>query len=224
MASKKRSSPPASIPSKSVRQRQNTAKSKANSVAYIAAQNAILALRRDPSIVRNPDGKSIKVIHGDTPRPTKYDAKIATAICMKFSTDPDMSLAKLNADPAMPTVWHFYTWLDEHPDLAKAYARAREVQADIQAERLNELSRAPLIGTITVEKTGGKDGPTTEIRRHDNVDRSRLIVDTEKWILAHLRPKKYGTSPVEVDGGNNALQELLDSFRKRSDEIEADEA
>jgi hypothetical protein len=101
----------------------------------------------------------------------------------------------------------------------KAYARAREVQADIQAERLNELSRAPLVGTITVEKTGGKDGPTTEIRRHDNVDRSRLIVDTEKWILAHLRPKKYGTSPVEADGGNTALQELLDSFRKRDQSL-----
>jgi hypothetical protein len=71
-----------------------------------------------------------------------------------------------------------------------------------------------------VKRTGGRDGDTTETREFDNVDRARLAVETQKWLLARESPKKYGVQPVDPDSGNDALQELLAQFRSRSQEIE----
>jgi hypothetical protein len=170
-------------------------------------------------VQRNPDGHTIKVMHGDIPRPTKYDEELANKICMMFATDPDMSLTRMNADPTLPTVWHFYEWCDSHSQLSKSFARSREVQIDIQAERLKDISRAPMAGIVKVTRVSDKDGTTTETRESDNIERTRLIIDTEKWIASKLRPKKYGAQPVELEA-NDALKDLLGAFRNRSKEIE----
>ena len=184
------------------------------------AEEIVKATAGKRKLQRNPDGKSVKVIHGDKPKPTIYDAEIGKKICLMFATDPDMNLVVLNSDPSLPTVWTFYEWLHDHPDLDKSYARAREMWCDLRAAQLDALSLNPLVGTITVKKTGGRDGDTTETRTHDNVDRARLAVETRKWLLAKERPKKYGVQPLEAEDGNDALQELLNQFRSRSQAIE----
>ena len=173
-----------------------------------------------PKMQRNPGGvHNVTVIHGDTPRPTEYDEELAGKICMMFATDPDMSLTRMNADPTLPTVWHFYEWCDSHSQLAKNFVRAREVQIDIQVERLKDTSYTVRPGIVKVTRTGGLQGDITEIRESDNIERTRLILDTEKWIYSKLRPKKYGAQPIEVEG-NDALKDLLGAFRSRSKEIE----
>ena len=195
-------------------------KSVANKVTYKKEQAIVAASlkARMPKIQRNPDGHTIKVMHSDIPRPTEYDEKLANKICMMFATDPDMSLTRMNADPTLPTVWHFYEWCDSHSQLSKSFARAREVQIDIQAEQLKDISRTPLTGIVKVTRTGGLQGDTTEIRESDNIERTRLIIETNKWIASKLRPKKYGAQPIEVEG-NDALKDLLGAFRNRSKEI-----
>ena len=206
--------PPKKLTKKEIRD----AKHVINAAVWRKAQAAELK-KRAPKVKRNPDGHTISVIHGDVDRPVDYDAELANKICMMFATDPDMSLTRMNADPTLPTVWHFYAWLDSHSDLAKSYARSREVQIDIQAERLKDISRTPMTGIVKVTRTGGKDGTTVETRESDNIERTRLIIDTEKWIASKLRPKKYGAQPIEVEG-NDALKDLLGAFRSRSKEIE----
>jgi hypothetical protein len=193
----------------------------ANSAAHRKAQAEMLAKRKaqQPALKRGANGSGVLVVQGDKPRPTIYDAELAEKICLRFATDPDMTLNILNAEPDMPTVYTLYDWLRDHSEFEKLYARSRDIQYDLQAERLKQLARTPLIGTIKVTRTGGKDGGSTEVREHDNVDRTRLIIDTDKWILSKMRPKKYGLQPFEADG-NDALQELLGQFRARSKEIE----
>jgi len=194
----------------------------ANSAAYRQAQAEILAERRarKPVVKLNARGSNVLVVHdGDKPRPTEYDEDLARKVCLQFATNPDMTLNILNADPTMPTVFTFYEWLRAHVELDRFYARSRDIQFDLQAEKLRALARTPLIGEVTVERVGGKDGGSTEVRKSDNVDRTRLIIETDKWLLAKQRPKKYGVQPLEADG-NDALQELLNQFRARSKEIE----
>ena len=171
---------------------------------------------------RNPSGSVTTV--PSAARPITYDAGVGGLICGMFATDPRMSLARLNAMPDMPTVFTFYEWLDAHPDLNRQYVRAREVHADLQAEELRDITRAPLRGEVRVTRSGtNADGSTfdsEEVRVIDNVDRARLIVDTDKWILSKLRPKKYGIQPVESDAGGGGLSDLLNQFRARSKELE----
>jgi hypothetical protein len=156
-------------------------------------------------------------------KPVKYDEELGRRICLMFATDPGMSLMKLNSDPDLPTLWHFYEWMRDNPHLEKDYGRAREAHLDLQAAELEEWSTAPLIGTRTTRRsktseTSG-DEVSEETQEYDNIERAKLRVSTRQWLLARLRPRKYGVAPAE-SGNGGALQELLDSFRKRDQDIE----
>ena len=155
----------------------------------------------------------------DAQKPVVYDPEVAKKICLMFATDPNMSLLVLTVDPTLPTVWHFYEWLRDHPEFDKQYTRARELWCDLRAAQIVTASQQPLIGVITTKRTGGKDGDTVETKEFDNVPRANLAIETQKWLLARERPKKYGAQPIESDS-SNTLQELLNSFRARSTTIE----
>jgi hypothetical protein len=169
--------------------------------------------------IKPPHSGGALVIHGDARKPTRYDPEIGKKICLMFATDPYMSLLVLNNDPTLPTVWDFYTWLHENPEFDKQYTRARELWCDLRAAQIVTASQQPLIGVVTTKRTGGKDGDTIETKEFDNVPRANLAIETQKWLLARERPKKYGAQPIESDS-NNTLQELLNSFRARSAAIE----
>jgi len=234
LTSKKRGAPAASASSKSVRRPGSkkaglptrAEKSAANKARYAelvrtaTLEGAAAARKIYPPT--NP-----RVVHGDKPKPVEYDAGIAERICMMFATDPGMNLLKLNGNPELPTIWHFYEWLRDNPHLEKFYSRARELQAELQAAELEEWSTTPLLGTRKTVRTKTSDisgsESSEEIQEYDNVERAKLRTSVRQWLLSKNRPRKYGVAPVESEGGN-ALQELLDSFRKRSDEIEAGEA
>ncbi|MFA5727547.1 MAG: hypothetical protein WC886_07900 [Saccharofermentanaceae bacterium] len=70
----------------------------------------------------------------------------------------------------------FYSLLEEDEVKSKRYARATEMRAELMANELLEIAD---------KKSKSKD---------DNikVQRDRLRVDSRKWLLAKLHPKKYG--------------------------------
>jgi hypothetical protein len=210
--------PVAVVPKKLTRKE----KSVQNKVAYRKLQKEIFAKAKHKDIKRSPVGNAL-VIHGATPKPTIYDSEVGKKICLMFATDPNMSLLVLNNDPTLPTVWTFYEWLHDHPDFDKVYIRAREMWCDLRAAHIVTMSAQPLLGEVRTKKTGtdfkGNAIDQEEVKTYDNVDRTRLYVETQKWLLAKERPKKYGVQPIDVDD-NTGLQDLLAQFRQRSAEIE----
>ena len=176
--------------------------------------NLAKELRPDPPGHSMPVAKAVD----GAPRPSVYTEDVGARVCFMFATDPKMTLLKMNADPSLPTVWTFYEWLRQQPTLDKLYSRAREIQCDLKAAEIEEWSARPLIGETTVERSGGKDGDTVEVRRADNVDRARLMVETRKWLLSKERPKKYGVQPLEVgDSGNEQLKALFDALKTEAE-------
>ena len=196
----------------------------ANAAAFKKAQAAVIAEIAAPPVLRTADGKHALVVQGAVPRPTKYTFELGKRVCMAFATDTRMTLGRLNADPTMPTIMTLYDWLTDHPDFEKLYTRARQIQQDTQAEELADDAEAIRRGEIRVTKSGtdaqGNSFDSEEVRVIDNVDRSRLYVETRKWLLSKQRPKKYGIQPVEVDNTNGGLTDLLAQFRARSKELE----
>lgn len=168
-----------------------------------------------------PNPANSRVVHPEGgKKPVIYTKELGERICLMFATDETMSLLRMNSDPTLPTVWTFYAWLKDQPILAKCYAHAREVNFDLRAQELEHWAATPRPGEIVTERSGGKDGDTVEVRRVDNVERTKLMVETRKWILSKERPKKYGIQPIDVEDGS-PLQDLLNQFRARSKEIEA---
>lgn len=93
-----------------------------------------------------------------------------------------------------------YKWLSTHTDFAEQYARAREAQAHLLAEEQVEIA---------------DDGRNDWMERHgennigwqvngEHVQRSKLRIDTRKWIASKLHPKVYGErTAVDLNGSLN---------------------
>lgn len=77
-------------------------------------------------------------------------------------------------------------WVTEdYEGFGARYVRARDIGYDEVAEDIIEISDD---GTRDYSVT--EDG--AEIVNHDHINRARLRVDSRKWLLAKLAPKRYG--------------------------------
>jgi len=95
---------------------------------------------------------------------------------------------------------------------AENYARARRYWAEAEFERMMEIADTPQLGEKT--KTTDKG---VEITTGDMVEHRRLQVDTRKWALARMFPKKYGDATLLKHGdaeGNSLKIEVTRVKRK----------
>ncbi len=128
-------------------------------------------------------------------RPTTFTQKVADTICERIAAGE--SLRKITADPGMPCQTAVFSWLARHEAFAQQYARAREQQMDAMAEELLEIADD---GTNDFKLD--KDG--NEVLDSEHIQRSRLRVDTRKWLMSKLKPKKYGEK-IEHEHQVNAV-------------------
>lgn len=81
----------------------------------------------------------------------------------------------------------FSRWMDEDAKLAEEYARAREDLIEHIAAETLEIADQPV---------GSTDNGATD---SGAVQDKRLRVDTRKWLLSKLAPKKFGDK-LELSG------------------------
>lgn len=122
-------------------------------------------------------------------RPSAYTHKIAEVICIRLMDG--QSLRRICCDPKMPSQTTVFRWL-MHPardDFRERYARAREVQAEALFDE-----------TLDIADDGSNDWMESQEGgvdyNGDAVQRSKLRIDTRKWMAAKLAPKKYGESTM----------------------------
>jgi hypothetical protein len=110
--------------------------------------------------------------------------------------------AKLNCSKST-----FLLHVNENRELADQYTRSISSRSEIWAEEIIDIADDNVLDVKEIEK----NGRVIEIEDHDVVNRARLRVDSRKWILSKLQPKKYGdkidvtsagekilTSPIEI--------------------------
>jgi len=78
----------------------------------------------------------------------------------------------------------FYIWLDDDEDKSKQYARATEIRAEAMAEDILQICDA-FENDVVLDQEG------KEITNHNVIQRDRLRVDTRKWLMSKMMPKKY---------------------------------
>lgn len=121
-------------------------------------------------------------------------------VCAKIATCT-LSIASIlqagHDGNTLPGYLTFMTWLQDDEALANQYASAKAAQAEYMAEEMLEIADD---GRNDYMQKFGKDG-TAEgwAVNGENSNRSRLRVETRKWLLGKLKPKKYGEK-LQVGG------------------------
>lgn len=140
-------------------------------------------------------------------RPTDYSTDLANEICARIAEGE--SLRSICRCEGMPNIRSVMRWLGIHPEFSQQYARAREAQAESMFEEMLEIADD---GSNDWMERTGKDGETGDkVVDHEHVSRSKLRVDTRKWMLARMAPKKYGDATnIKLSGdAENPLSLLL---------------
>ena len=116
-------------------------------------------------------------------RPSDYTQELADNICEALAMGRSMRSVCRDEDmPAMSTV---FRWLREKPEFQEQYTRAKEESADAMAEEMLSIA-----DDADDDYTDHEDKGRVVDREH--IQRSRLKIETRKWLASKLRPKKYG--------------------------------
>jgi terminase small subunit-like protein len=115
-------------------------------------------------------------------RPTIYTNKLGNEICQRIAKGE--SLRTIIADKKMPSASTICRWLidDDKKEFWEQYAHARNVQAELMFDELLEI--ADKSDKIVKSGAAKKAGAFAQ--------NQRLKVETRKWYLSKVLPKKFG--------------------------------
>ena len=128
-------------------------------------------------------------------RPTKYSDKLADRICQKIAEG--YSARSICKEKDMVSMQTLFRWLRENDKFREQYVRACEERSYAQAEEIIDI--ADNATNDYMEKLEG-DG---YIFNSENVQRSRLRIDTRKWLMSKMNPKVYGDKLDMTTNGND---------------------
>ena len=141
-------------------------------------------------------------------RPTDYNKDIAALICERVATHTCglERLCRMYDD--LPAKTSVNLWRYKYPEFATLYAQAKMVQADLLAEECLEIAD-DTTHDIKVTPEG------YESLNGEYVARSRLRIDTRKWLAAKLLPKQYGKAAEELPKEKSASETLVEKLLDR---------
>lgn len=116
-------------------------------------------------------------------RPCEYTQEIADELCSYLSAGE--SLKKACSRESMPCVATIFSWMRKFPAFLNQYTRAKQEAADAFAEDMLDIA-----DDSTDDIMFDADGNPRV--NNEAIQRSRLRVDTRKWLASKLKPKKYG--------------------------------
>lgn len=149
-------------------------------------------------------------------RPSEYTVKIGDAICEQLTAGK--SLRSICSKRGMPDRNTVVRWLSraDLADFRRQYATARDIGLDSLADELLHVASTPKKGST---KKSGPNG--VEITEGDMVAHRRLHVDSLKWYLSKMAPRRYGDR-LELAGSvafdrAGALKRARDRVAKSDD-------
>lgn len=143
-------------------------------------------------------------------RPTKFTQELADLICERVASSSHglQKLCDLHED--LPPKQTVNIWRHKHPGFRAQYAQAKCEQADLLAEECLDIADDDSLDTKINPLTG------EEVCNTEFIARSRLRIDTRKWMAAKLLPKQYGRAAEEPEktksDGESILEKILDKL------------
>lgn len=128
---------------------------------------------------------------------TTFTQDIADQLCARLASGE--SLRKICASDDMPGQTTVFRWLadDRYAAFREQYTRAREAQADTIFDECLDIA-----DDGTNDWMADKEEDEGFRYNGDAVQRSRLRIDTRKWMAGKLAPKKYGEKVEHAHSGS----------------------
>jgi len=116
-------------------------------------------------------------------RPTNYTDNISDIICAKLSEG--QSLRTVCKGDDMPCKATIFNWLRTNEAFLDQYTRAKQESADALTDEMLDIADDSELDYTKTDDQGLK-------LNAENIQRSRLKIETRKWLASKLKPKKYG--------------------------------
>ena len=148
----------------------------------------------------------------------EYSDKLAALICERMAGG--QSLSEVCRAKDMPSKQSVLRWLRENEQFRAQYAQAREDLLEHWADEIVSISDDTANDTHTTVYEDGAErvSPNTEW-----ISRSRLRVDSRKWLMSKLAPKKYGDH-LKIDqetkhSVDDSVGALMERIGKQGDRV-----
>jgi hypothetical protein len=149
-----------------------------------------------------------------TPRPKRYDPKMAERILERLANGE--TATQICRDPDMPQYSALKRWERDNADFSRRYEIARRQCCEYHTDEI--ISIADDSTNDYIERLRADGTPYLAYNR-ENVERSRLRVDSRKWnaskILRHVYGEKAEVDVRTPDGINVKVEEraaLIDAL------------
>lgn len=131
-----------------------------------------------------------------TGRPTLLTPELAELICDEIANGK--TLPQICQAEAMPGERTIRRWARDDEAFRQAYAHAREEQMHTWADEI-----------ITISDDSTRDVSEDGRVNHDHISRSKLRIDTRKFLMAKIAPKTFGDK-LDVDVRTGPLDGMTD--------------
>lgn len=161
--------------------------------------------------------KELKMTAG---RPTLYTEELAEKICGAIASN-SLSLDKLSAKLEwFPTKHTIFAWRRQHKEFSHQYAQAKREQIETLVDEILDIADTQALDS-TIDDHGNA------VPDNEYIQRSRLRIDTRKWLASKLMPKIYGervlteiTSAEEKTLSEMSTDELKKELKRVNEQLE----
>lgn len=140
-------------------------------------------------------------------RPTLYTQELADKICERISDGRSLR-SICREDDDMPSASSVFKWLRENEEFSKQYAYATEERSEAFAEDTLDIADQGI--SVIKGSAEKKSGAIAQV--------IRLQVDTRKWHMSKMKPKKYGDKLDVTSGGEKLPTPIYAGNSKPKDE------
>lgn len=125
--------------------------------------------------------------------PSMFTDELALQVCTHIAQGK--SLRSIAAIEGMPCTMTVLRWVRDKPEFSLQYAHAREARAEAMAEEILEIADESIHDQFVDDQGNLKTNS-------EAIARSKLRVDSRKWLASKWATKKYGDK-VAVGGAED---------------------
>lgn len=151
-------------------------------------------------------------------RPTDYTQELGEEICEAIANDSKGLRRLCKEHEHWPAREVIYRWKRKYPEFSHQYVKAKEHQIEALVDEILDIADDTSHDTIIKVDD---DGNERAVCNSEWINRSRLRIDTRKWLAAKLCPRLYGEKdervslkfPSDLTKGNALLPMSAEVFR-----------